>query len=304
MGTVLLYTAAVLFLSGAILLFAPLHAFVHAEGFDGRADGRIAVSFLHPLFLLLKFDSATKKILIRILGKSFNLKKSADPLPDSDKPQKKRPVARPPTSHLPKTGADIKPPEFADTVSEDIVSQPITGSYKEKAVSLHRNTDKLPPVDENMASDRGKKDNWYTALRNNRYLFFIGNRRWRTKVLRWLLRWMNTLLRMVRFDRFELALRGGLRDDPALTATLCGMHRALVHGLRMKKPYAITFEPVFTGVPGGFSAGLRVSTSLAALLAPAVTAIFTFPLIHTLYLVLRLYLRERKTRRKSTRNFA
>jgi hypothetical protein len=154
-----------------------------------------------------------------------------------------------------------------------------------------------------MASDRGKKDNWYTALRNNRYLFFIGNRRWRTKVLRWLLRWMNTLLRMVRFDRFELALRGGLRDDPALTATLCGMHRALVHGLRMKKPYAITFEPVFTGVPADSVRGCAYRPRLPHCLHRG-TAIFTFPLIHTLYLVLRLYLRERKTRRKSTRNFA
>lgn len=302
MGTVLFYIAAVFFVSGAILLFAPLHAFVHAEGFDGNATGQIAVSFLHPLFLLLKFDSATKKTSIRIMGHCFNLTKSAESQSRSDNLQKKRPVAQQPISPLPQTGTDIKPLHSADSVSDDTVSPP-TAPYEGKPLPLHIDTDDSPPADENMASDRGKKDNWYTALRKSRYLFFIGNRRWRTKVLRWLLRWMRTLFRIVRFDRFELALRGGLRDDPALTATLCGMHRALVHGLQMKRPYAITFEPVFTGAPGGFSAGLRASTSLAALLAPAVTAVFTFPLIHTLFLVLRLYLRERKTRRKNTKDF-
>ncbi|MBN1577125.1 MAG: DUF2953 domain-containing protein [Chitinispirillaceae bacterium] len=149
---------------------------------------------------------------------------------------------------------------------------------------------------ESMALRPEKKDNWFKRLQRNRYLFFIGNGAWRAKAVQWILRVARTLFSIVRFDRFQASVRAGV-EDPMLTGTIAGLHRAAVYGLTMRQPYIISFEPVFMTNHFEFSVVLRAGTSLSRLLVPIVVAIVTFPAMHTLWLVWRLYRIEKRRNR-------
>jgi hypothetical protein len=155
-----------------------------------------------------------------------------------------------------------------------------------------------PPPEVVVAPEPEKKDNWYRRLQRNRYLFFLRNTAWRNKIVRWTVRSVRTLFRIVKFDRFRLAIRAGV-EDPMVTGTIAGLHQAAVYGLTMKKPYAISFEPVFMTDCFSCSGGLRLGTSLGRLLLPVVVAIATFPTLHTLWLVWRWYRMEQKRKRSA-----
>ncbi len=152
--------------------------------------------------------------------------------------------------------------------------------------------------EEKVAPEAKKKDNWFTRLERNRYLFFIRNSRWRSKVLRWLVRVIRTLFHLVRFDHFQLAIRAGVHD-PVLIGTFSGLYQALLNGLPLKRPYAFVYEPVFMRNCFECSGSIRVSTSLARVLTPVGVAVVTFPLVHTLWLVWCVWRRERRYRKEA-----
>jgi hypothetical protein len=150
--------------------------------------------------------------------------------------------------------------------------------------------------EEKVESFFGKLDNWLTQLERNRYLFFLRNRVWRTKVIRWLLRIIRTLFHIIRFDRFQLNVCAGVKD-PAMVGTVNGWYQGLLYGMQLKKPYAFTFTPIFMRNHFEGSVRLRVGTSIVRLLVPLVVAIFTMPLLHTLWLVFKLFRNERAYKR-------
>jgi hypothetical protein len=135
-------------------------------------------------------------------------------------------------------------------------------------------------LEETVAGREKKTDNWLVRLRRNRYVFFVSNPSWRGKVLRWLLRVVRSFLHMVTFDRFAVSVRAGL-EDPMLTGTITGLHRAVCGAFVLRQPFAVRFEPVFMRncFEGSGTIGLR--TSMAQLLMPLVVAIATFPTLHT-----------------------
>ena len=141
-----------------------------------------------------------------------------------------------------------------------------------------------------------KKDNWYRRLERNRYFFFIKNGKWRSKIIRWLFRVIGTLLRIVHFDRFDVAVHAGV-CDPVITGTMAGFYQAVLHGFQMKKPYLFTFKPAFMTNHFECSGNVRVGTSLGRVLMPVFVAVVTFPLLHTLRLVWCVYRRERRWKR-------
>ena len=151
--------------------------------------------------------------------------------------------------------------------------------------------------EENVAPSAKKKDNWLKRLERNRYLFFVRNAGWRSKVLNWLLRVLGTFFRLIRFDRFQLAIRAGT-SDPALTGTLSGIYQAMSYGLPLKYPQVLTFEPVFMRNHFECDGGIRVRTSLGRVLMPAGVAVITFPWVHTIRLVWCVYRRERRYRKE------
>lgn len=153
--------------------------------------------------------------------------------------------------------------------------------------------------DEPLESQPEKKDNWFVRLERNRYLFFLRNRRWRGKILRWSIRFFRVLFLIVRFDRLRLRVRAGI-NDPAMVGTVFGMYTAVRNGLPMKRPYVIRFEPVFmTRICEG-SAGFRVTTSILRVLSPVLFAVVTFPWLHTAWLVWRVYRREKRFGKRVT----
>ncbi|MBN1760517.1 MAG: hypothetical protein JW863_19465 [Chitinispirillaceae bacterium] len=143
-----------------------------------------------------------------------------------------------------------------------------------------------------------KKDNWFRRLERNRYLFFIRNAGWRSKVLRWLVRVIGTFFHIVRFDRFRLAIRAGV-SDPVLTGTFSGMYQALRYGLPLRHPKEFSFEPVFMRNHFECGGSIRVATALSRILLPVIVAVVTFPIAHTLRLVWCVYRRERRYRKEA-----
>lgn len=157
-------------------------------------------------------------------------------------------------------------------------------------------TDAKP--EEKVAPEAKKKDNWFTRLERNRYLFFIRNSRWRSKVLRWLVRVILAFFHLVRFDHFQLAIRAGV-SDPVLTGTFSGLYQAIKNGLPLTRPYGFVYEPVFMRNCFECNGSIRVSTSLARLVTPVGVAVVTFPLVHTLWLVWCVWRRERRYRKEA-----
>jgi hypothetical protein len=151
---------------------------------------------------------------------------------------------------------------------------------------------------EKVASATQKRDNWFKRLERNRYLFFIRNARWRTKMFGWLFRVIRTFFRIVRFDRCDVAVRAGV-SDPVITGTLTGLYQAARYGLPMKHPPAFSFEPVFMRNHFEGKGSIQVATSLAHLLLPLAVAVVTFPVLPTLWLVWLVYRRERRYKKET-----
>ena len=153
--------------------------------------------------------------------------------------------------------------------------------------------------EEKVAAKAKKKDNWFTRLERNRYLFFIRNHRWRSNVLRWFVRVIMTLFHLVRFDRFQVAIRAGV-SDPVITGSLAGVYQALLYGLPLRSPQVLSYEPVFMRNHFECSGSIRVSTTLARVVTPLAVAVLTFPLLHTLWLIWCVWRRERHYRKEAT----
>ncbi|MBN1308576.1 MAG: hypothetical protein JXA18_11700 [Chitinispirillaceae bacterium] len=263
---------------------------------------------MHPLLCSVQIDFATREFAVKVLGRPVGGKrKPPDGAPHDDADQSFLCSGGDGAGARPSIQAP--PPQSADGTSTPVV----TAGAVEKAVqsgspeeqqrqwgqrprSPLRRVKHKGESDGSVALQPEKKDNWFQRLRRNRYLFFVGNAAWRDKAVRWILRVTRTLFSVVRFDRCEASIRAGV-EDPMVTGTIAGTSLAVVHGLTMRRPYMINFEPVFMTNHFECSAVLRIGTSLSRLLAPVAVAIVTFPAVHTLLLVWRLRRIEKRRNR-------
>jgi hypothetical protein len=163
-------------------------------------------------------------------------------------------------------------------------------------VRAHGQEERSEAEKEKVAPQAPKKDNWFIRLDRNRYWFFLRNHSWRSKVIRWIFRFLRTLLRIVRFDRLQLDICAGIRD-PATVGVVNGWYRGLFYGLPMRKPYIVKFRPVFMKNHFEGTVSLRIGTSIIRLLMPVVMALVTLPWVHTLWLVYKYVRRERAFKR-------
>lgn len=306
----LLITAALFCGLAVVLIVAPFNAIVDFSFKDFRPAGSGDFSFLHPLFFAAQVDFAARRFSVRILGRLMGGKRkpvSGSGLPaDTGRPEGERlDTEDAPSGNQAGFTGDIpfgqpdrktvlppsRPREVAPVPPPEQTAPP-------PFASPDRSIRTEPPPEVVTAPEQEKKDNWYRRLQRNRYLFFLRNTAWRNKVVRWTVRVVRTLFRIVKFDRFRLAIRAGV-EDPMVTGTIAGLHQAVVYGLTMKKPYAISFEPVFMTDCFSCSGGLRLGTSPGRLLLPVVVAIATFPFLHTLRLVWRWYRMEQKRKRSA-----
>ena len=146
-----------------------------------------------------------------------------------------------------------------------------------------KTSSKKKKTDEKVAESPQKKDNWFKRLLHSRYLFFLKNKRWRNKVIRWIIRVIRSLFTIITFDRFQFFLRAGI-ENPMVVGTLFGLYRAARSALPMNKPYFIEYEPVFMKNYCEGTMRFRTATSLFRVLLPVIMALFTFPIIHSAWL--------------------
>lgn len=303
----LLILAALFCAGAALLILAPVSATVDFSFKDLRPNGSGGFSFLHPLLLAAQIDFATRRISVRILGRSFGAKCRQDqegaPPADADRPNGMQlhgenapfdegDVFAAPLPFTPRPDEETRQVPFQpgdDTAVQRHVApvpEPSLSSPRGGRVSAIPASDAGAVPDEPMAPEKEKKDNWYKQLQRNRYLFFLRNSAWRNKILRWTARVVRTLFGIVKFERFRLSIRAGV-EDPMVMGIIAGVYQAAAYGLTIKEPYLISFEPVFMTDCIECCGGLRISTSLWRLCFPVVVAIATFPALHTLWLVWR-----------------
>ena len=175
--------------------------------------------------------------------------------------------------------------------------KPVTSEPVQPPNGIDTSTEEPGKEEKETAADSPvEKDNWLKRLQRNRYVYFLKNSRWRNKVLRWFIRVVRLLLRIVVFDRFRFSVRAG-NENPMLVGVLFGLYEGIRSALPMRKPYIIEFEPVFMDNCFEGEVRFRTTTSLFRVLFPVGTAILTFPLLHSLRLGWRYYRAEKRRKR-------
>lgn len=243
----------------------------------------------------------------------FDAGVSAPPSPPSEKPAAE--VARLPLSPVNNTLYSEEMSSREQPVLEDIQqTQPEVIYPEEKKVEMRsdgrksyskepattssapfgttgespQNRTSSPEPDESMLKEKvapakEKKDNWLYTLKRHIAVHFIMNSSWRTRVFRWVLRFLRSLLFLIRFDQLRCEVRAGV-EDPMITGTLAGYFYSIGAVLTKKDRYLFSFEPVFMKNFLSGSLQLRVTTSLFMLSFPMVAAVITFPWVRTLLL--------------------
>lgn len=333
--TVIIVLVSAIVAAGVMLLFSPVAVRLTFSSAGWHAAGGGVLSFLHPSVLSVEMDFSGKIWRFRLLGRLWGKQKKTEPetrYSTGEDPSFGR-KAQPESISIPeieKTGAETVSSEAEETdrqpeTAKETSAAPVASlkhptvfpspasPQKEEVLLTEKSVNSMVPeviageetpketnttaTEEKMAPEKKKMDNWFKRLENNRYLFFLRNVRWCSKVIRWLLRIISTLFRLVRFDRFQVAIRGGI-SDPVVTGSLTGLYRALLHGLPLRRPYVLSFEPVFMRNHFECEGSIRMGTSLARVLMPVGVAVVTFPWLHTIWLVWCVYRRERRYRKE------
>ncbi len=324
--------AAVVF---SILLLSPLQVETRLGFTDGRLQGKSACSFIHPRVCAFRFDFFTRSGRLSVFGKKIGGSSRTEDTPASASGDSRgdeivgsgpEPTEKPETKHVGAPAQRDVTPVHPAIIGE--MEKP-AGSHEEKRsaelpaeiaeisgpapeTAAHHVSGKIPDetIVRKISGEKqdkggkkrkrkefeGKRESRLQRLSRNPVLFFLKNGAWRGKIIRWILRVLSSLFRIIRFDRFGLALRAGV-ENPMIVGTVFGFHRAFISTLPERERSAVLFEPVFmeNRLEGSFH--FRTVTSLFRLMLPALVALFTFPLFHTLWLLLRLYLNERRRKR-------
>lgn len=285
---------------------------------DGQLTGFFTFSMLHPWFFSLSFDARSRVTVIKVAGIRLGHPDQSDQRGESSSEPQETPLDDALFRTMPephRADAQEYPLEFPQSTTEKVVGgesrvhkRSIVDDESEDSAELlatptpsdsatgkkEWDTRGANSMHENVA----KKGNWLhntmVKLKRNRYVYFAMNRPWRTKVLRWAIRFFRSLFHMIRFDRFVLSLRAGV-EDPVVLGTAYGFIEAVTYGFSREKRPVITLEPLFMQNYFEASGAFRLRTSLLQLSRPFAGAVVTFPFLTTGFLWLRYRRFVRKT---------
>ncbi len=123
------------------------------------------------------------------------------------------------------------------------------------------------------------RNQWRSGfLQVKRLWVYLGNGPFRGKVIRWLGRTLQLLLRICSVGHVRLLVRMGF-DDPAVTGTAYGWYTALRNMLAdgRRRRCSIVYKPAFSGEPFEAEGEATIKTSIARLCLPVAAALATFP---------------------------
>ncbi len=290
-----------------MFLLAPFRFVFSFSVEDSGFEGSAVFSFLHPFVFSGRFDIGSGQFKMKILDRSIG-KNNIPSYHDS---------GGRPDDAVDKSDEDEElsladGSAFTENVSFDRREngEIVSGTFQKKEESVmpqvsprfspasDRSNESEKKSDESIPHEKEEKQKWYERLQRNRWLFFIRNGSWRRKFIRWIGRVLRSLLQVVRLDGLRLSVRAGT-EEPFITGILAGIYNAALHGLSLKEPYSVSFEPVFMTNCFACSGAVIMRTSLARLLMPVVVAISTFPMFHTIRLAWRYHRLNKKDNRRA-----
>lgn len=135
----------------------------------------------------------------------------------------------------------------------------------------------------------------WQRIRKHPTTFFLSQKGWIGKLLRWAVRVLQSLFVLIAFDRCRLAVKGGTGDH-AVTGMITGAYWGLLGTLKSTGVgrVSIAFEPVFGQAPAfEWHGAVRLRTTIGRLLWPAAVALGSFPYLSSA-LVWRRFRRWRR----------
>jgi hypothetical protein len=138
---------------------------------------------------------------------------------------------------------------------------------------------------------------WH-RIRQHRATFFLKQRRWIGKLLRWALRVLRSLLLLIAFERCRVAVKAGTGDH-AVTGLVNGAYWGLWGSLRSTRlrGVQVAFEPDFGRVPMlHWQGAVRLRTSVGRLVWPLMVAVGSFPYFSSFLVWRRMKRWEREGR--------
>ncbi len=261
--------------------------------FDSRNRERhfalLSVNFINPHILKFSYSFITKKYRI-ILFNKFNLGSSKQQIDDENKSDD--------NSNNKETDINVQnrgkdsydKSSQVDLQSESLNEhQPIEkdASYKkatqEKKDQIHKRSEEK---DSTIKKTKGEKRFFkrvQAKIENLKIIikFSIGQKKFAEKIIRWLGKTISKLLKLAKFNRLSLYIKAGF-SDPALTGALHGFFTGIFHGFEIEQNRYLNleFEPVFDNKDVfEFESGIIIKTSVARILIPLLTALFSFPYI-------------------------
>lgn len=325
--TLLLILLIVVVLIVLCIALCPIGCRVQGGYADGQFTGACTCSLLHPRFFSLSFDTCSRVIAINVagfrLGHPAQSRKRDESPPEpqaqsngalfgteaADEPQQEADAVEHPQKLPQSTNEKVRAGEsrvykrsIVDVDEEDVAEPlpvPTSSATEQQAESATGSEEPDARSAQSMHENMAEKGNWWhntiVKLKRNRYVYFVMNRAWRTKVLRWVIRFFRSLFYIVTFDRFALSLRAGV-EDPVVLGTVYGFIEAVTFGLSMEKKPVIRLEPLFMQNHFEASGAFRLRTSLLQLSRPLIGAVVTFPFLTTGF----LWLRHRRIVRKTS----
>jgi len=137
----------------------------------------------------------------------------------------------------------------------------------------------------------------YRRIRRSRLVFFVSHAALRRRVLGCLTRTVKSVLSVIRFERLAGTVRFS-HEDPAVLGVAAGACAGVRNALSVDQNAALDLrlEPVFDRPCLDGDVEFALSTSIWAMVRPAVVLVVTFPYVTTAWVYLRASRRKRKER--------
>ncbi|MCL2689387.1 MAG: hypothetical protein FWE57_06025 [Chitinispirillia bacterium] len=279
MLTVFLWIALIFLFLICLLIISPIRFRASAKyAGDERFSYEFFVSYLHPLFLRVRYSSENDNTL-RIIWKTFKLKQTKESdlfegesfRGDEESTKKTSEPSSGDVCHLStakdeeKFGGDNE-----SAKSESRESAPVLEETDDEDESPKKRTSLLNRIKRGI--EKIKKSKPYQ---------FLSDAVLRKKVKSWLGRCLKHTLKVIIFQRLKIRAKIGLMN-PAALGKLCGYFSAAKSALSLRgRKVDMTLQPLFMKEALEFEVDFRCGTSLLRAISCSFIALFTFPYIRT-----------------------
>lgn len=315
---VLICFASLLVILISLILFPVITFGVSAAYRPSQKKILVVGSWLHPRVVSFSFNPLTKKISATLLGFQLFRKKAADTkkksdapvqtdtagtlMPSGDKSEAEIVVSSklPQDAEIHQSRLKQEPGDEEEVKDEEQVEEVVDVDEmkveREAAVAEKKNKKKEKIRGKEKRSEKKgnePKAGFFEKLKRNRYIYMIRQDKMFQKLFRWLMRVLKNLLKIIRFDHFNAAVKAGI-EEPALLGKIYALY-TMVRSTAIVtrgKP-ALSFEPVFMKNCLEGDTTFTLKTSVLMLLWPGIVALMTFPY----FTVLWLFWKSRKLRK-------